>query len=131
MRWTTFRYGYLRSTEQFDDKDNLFSGDDYTPDVMAREVYTALQALDSDHLQKFFFFDDSEEEYSCPHCLAGRTETDDEREFVQFTGPDSMQCILCLSSYSVAEYKQAIIDYFGYLDPKDQDRVKKRLDDIP
>jgi hypothetical protein len=131
VRWTTFRNDYLRSTEQFDDKDNLFSGDDYTPDVMAREVHTALQALDSDHLQEFFIFDDSEEAYRCPHCLAGRNESDDEREFVQFAGSDRMQCILCLSSYTVAEYKQAIIDYFGYLDPKDQDRVKKRLDDIP
>ena len=73
----------------------------------------------------------SEEAYRCPHCLAGRNESDDEREFVQFTGSDSMQCILCLSSYTVAEYKQAIIDYFGYLDPKDRDGVKKRLDDIP
>jgi hypothetical protein len=30
VRWTTFRHEYLRSTEQYDDKDNLFSGDDCT-----------------------------------------------------------------------------------------------------
>src|SRR6266850_100034 len=54
VRWTTFRNEYLRSTEQYHDKDNLISGDDYTPDVMTSEVKTALQALDSDHLKEFF-----------------------------------------------------------------------------
>ncbi len=130
VRWTTFRREYLRSTEQYDDKDNLFGGDDYTPDVMTSEVKTALQALDSHHLKEFFFFDDSKDAYRCPHCLAGRNESDDEREFVQFAGPDSMQCIVCLSSCSVADYKKAIIDYFGYLDPKDQASIKKELDEL-
>jgi hypothetical protein len=130
VRWTTFRYEYLRSTEQYDDKDNLFSGDDYTSDVMASEANTALQALDSQYLKQFYFFDDSESAYRCPHCLEGRNQSDDEREFVQFTGPDDMQCIVCLSSYSVADYKKAIIAYFGYLDPKDQDRIKKKLDEL-
>jgi len=101
-----------------------------SPDVMTSEVKTALQALDSDHLKEFFFFDDSKRAYRCPHCLAGRNQSDDEREFVQFAGPNNMQCIVCLSSYSVADYKQAIIDYFGYLDPKDQNDIKKQLDEI-
>jgi hypothetical protein len=131
VRWTTFRYEYLRSTEQYDDKDNLFSGDDYTSDVMASESNTALQALDSQCLKQFYFFDNSKNAYRCPHCLEGRNESDDEREFVQFAGPDNMQCIVCLSSYSVADYKKAIIDYFGYLDPKDQDGIKKELDELP
>ena len=39
-----------------------------------------------------------------------------------------MQCFVCLSSYSVADYKQAIIDYFGYLDPKDQASIKEELE---
>jgi hypothetical protein len=130
VRWTIFRYEYLRSTEQYDDKDNLFSGDDYTFDVMGSEANTALQALDSQCLKQFYFFDDSKNAYRCPHCLEGRNESDDEREFVQFAGPDNMQCIVCLSSYSVADYKKAIIDYFGYLDPKDQDGIKKELDEL-
>jgi hypothetical protein len=130
VRLTTFRYEYLRSTEQYDDRDNLFSGDDYTPDVMTSEVKTALQALDSHHLKEFFFFDDAKDAYRCPHCLEGRSQSDDEREFVQFIGPDSMQCIVCLSNYSVADYKKAIIEYFGYLDPKDQDSIKKELDEL-
>src|SRR5262249_5053871 len=103
VRWTTFRYEYLRSTGQYDDNENLFSGDDYTPDVMTSEVKTALQALDSHHLKEFFFFDDAKDAYRCPHCLEGRSQSDDEREFVQFIGPDSMQCIVCLSNYSVAD----------------------------
>ena len=41
-----------------------------------------------------------------------------------------MQCVVCLSSYSVADYKKAIIDYFGYLDPKEQDDIKKQLDEL-
>jgi hypothetical protein len=130
IRWTTFRHEYLRSTEHYDDKDNLFSGDDYTPDVMTSEVKAAMQALDSHHLKEFFFFDNSKTAYRCPHCLAGRNQSDDEREFVQFAGPDSMQCIVCLFSYSVADYKTAIIDYFGYLDPKDQASIEKELDEL-
>ncbi len=129
IRWTTFRYNYLRSTEQYDDRDNLFSGDDYTPDVMTSEVNTALQVLDSQHLKEFLFFDDTKGAYRCPHCLEGRNQSDDEREFVQLTGPDSLQCIICLSKYSVADYKQAIIDYFGYLDPKDREKINKELDE--
>lgn len=129
VRWTTFRYDYIRSTEQYHDKDNLFTGDDYTRDVMTSEVNTVLQALDSDHLKEFFFFDDAKEAYRCPHCLEGRN-TDDESEFVQLAGRDRMQCVACLSSYSVAEYKQAIIDYFGYLGPEEQDRIRKELDEL-
>ena len=115
------------------DKDNLISGDDYTPDVMTSEVKTALQALHPHHLKEFLFFDVSKNAHRCPHCLAGRNQSedeDDECEFVQFTGPDTMQCIVCLSSYSVAFYKKAIIDYFGYLDPKEQDDIKKELNEI-
>jgi hypothetical protein len=130
VRWTMFRHEYLRSTEHYEDKDNLFNGDDYTPDVMTSEVKTALQALDSHHLKEFLFFDDSSNAYRCPNCLEGRNQSDDESEFVQLTGPDSMQCIVCLSSYSVADYKQAIIEYFGYLDPKDQADIKKELDEL-
>lgn len=127
-RWTVFRNDYLRSTEQYDDKDNLFTGDDYTNDVMTSEVLAVLQALESQDLKKFFFFDNSKAAYRCPHCLEGRNQSDDEREFVQFAGPDKMQCFVCLSSYSVADYKQAIIDYFGYLDPKDQASIKEELE---
>jgi hypothetical protein len=130
IRWTTFRHGYLRSTEQYDDKGPRFYEDDYTPDVMTSEVKTALQVLDSHHLKEFLYFDDTREVYRCPNCLDERSKhADDEREFVQLTGPDSLQCIVCLSNYSVPDYKQAIIDYFGYLAPKDQEKIKKEMDE--
>jgi hypothetical protein len=130
IRWTTFRCEYLQSTGRYHDADNLFSGGDYTSDVMASEVKTALQALDSRLLKEFFFFDDAKKAYRCPHCLEERNQSDDEHEFVQFVGPDSMQCIVCLSNYSVADYKGAIIEYFGYLGAKDQDATKMELDKL-
>jgi hypothetical protein len=130
VRWTTFRYEYLSSTEQYDVKDNLFGGDDVRHDVMTSEVKTALEALDSHHLKEFFFFDDTRSAHRCPHCLHGRERSDDECKFVQLIGPDNMQCIVCLSNYSVVDYKKAIIDYFGYLDPKEQDEIKKELDEL-
>jgi hypothetical protein len=130
VRWTTFRYDYLRSTEQFDDKDSLFTGDDYTPDVMIGEVNTALQALDPDLLEEFFGFDESKPAHRCPHCLHGRNQSDDECEFVQMTEAGRFKCIVCTSDYAVADYKQAIIDYFGYLDPKDQESIKKEMDEL-
>jgi hypothetical protein len=130
IRWTTFREGYLRSTEQYDDKDPRFYEDDYTGDVMTSEVSTVLQVLDSYHLKEFLYFDDTKEVYRCPKCLEGRSKhSDDECEFVQLTRPDSLQCVVCPSNYSVADYKQAIIDYFGYLDPKDQEKIKKEMDE--
>jgi len=131
VRWTIFRAKYLRSTEHYHDADNILDGDDYVPDVMTSEVNTALHALDSHHLKEFFFFDDSKDAYRCPHCLKGRNQSDDESVFAQFVEPDNMQCVVCLSSYSVAGYKKAIIDYFGYLDRNDLDRIKIELDGLP
>jgi hypothetical protein len=128
-RWTIFRYNHLRSTGQYDDKENLVSGDDYTPDVMTSEINVALEALDSRNIKEFFFFDDTKAAYRCPHCLEGRNQSDDECEFVQVSGPDSLQCIVCMTSYSVADYKQAIVSYFGYLDAQDQERIKKEVDE--
>jgi hypothetical protein len=42
--------------------------------------------LDSQRLKEFLFFDDTKGAYRCPHCLEGRNQSDDEREFVQLTG---------------------------------------------
>lgn len=130
VRWTTFRYEYIRSMGYYHDEEGLFTGDDYTPNVMAIEVNTALRALDRRHLKEFFFFDPSKPVHDCPHCLEGRSDSDHDCEFVQRVASDSMQCIVCLSTYSVAEYKKAVIGCFGYLDPAGLEAVKGRLKKI-
>ena len=98
--------------------------------MITGEVNTALQVLESHHLKEFLDFDNAKEVYRCPNCLANRSKwSDDEREFVQLVASDRLQCVVCLSNYSIADYKQAIVDYFGYLDSKDQERIKKEMDE--
>jgi hypothetical protein len=129
IRWVTFRHSYLRTTEQYVDEDPRWYEDEYKNDVITNEINTALQVLDPNDLKEFLYFDDKKAVYRCPSCLAQRSKwSDDEREFIQVTALDNLQCIVCLTNYSIADYKQAIIDYFGYLDQKEQESIKKELD---
>lgn len=127
-RWNTFRNQYLISTEEYHDKENLFTGEDYTTNVMIAETRAVINELEADDLKKFLYFDKGRPSYRCPYCLAKREGIDDECEFAQLTANTTMRCVVCLSSYSIDEYKEEIIKYFGYLDEKDQMHIKEELE---
>jgi hypothetical protein len=98
--------------------------------VIISEVSAALRALDPPHRKEFFFLDDAKKIYSCPRCLEGHKHLDNDCEFVQLIGPDSMQCIICQSNYSMADYKRAILDYYAFLDPEEQAEIREELDEL-
>ncbi len=126
-RWCEFRLDYIISTEEYHDKENLFTGDDYTTDLMISEVNTAFLELDEFQIKEFFYYDSRKDFYRCPHCLSKRENSDNECGFVQFNKDRDLVCFLCLYTYNIEEYKQEIIDYFGYMDENEIDKIKSEL----
>ncbi|WP_018264010.1 hypothetical protein [Methylobacterium sp. WSM2598] len=125
--WNKFRYDYLIATEEYHDKDAIFTGDDFTTDVMISEVTAALHLLEPKQLREFFGYRESKPVFRCPCCLARRSQSDDECEFVQMTSTKQMVCFVCLSSYAVEEYRERMIEHFGYLGEEEQREIAAEL----
>ncbi len=70
--WVGFRTKYLKSTEEYSDKEGLFSGDDYTHDCICREINAALNELSSRHRKLYFQYDQRKKRLECPRCLEVR-----------------------------------------------------------
>jgi hypothetical protein len=134
--WIAFRRGANSSDPASSDAMSIIFEDDledHSNDVICREVEAALHELEPKHAKAFFGYDSRKASFRCPTCLERRTGwTDREWEFMQVQKDKSLFCVSCLTRLSAAEYKSAIIAFFGYLDDAEQQEIAADLErDFP
>lgn len=119
--WVEFRTKYLNSTGEYWDKEEIFTGDNYTHDKIAREIDAALNNLKPQYAKLYFGYDRRKRGLRCPKCLELRSGGEDQEwEFAQKQADGTIKCIACLSVYTKDEYEKQMIEYFGYLDAAEQ-----------
>ncbi len=127
--WVTFRREYLQFTEEYSDKDLMYTGDDYTNDKICSELDAAIEELPNKITKRMFGYNKKQKPLRCPTCLERRN-GDDEWSFAQIQRNDQIiRCAACLSTFNFGEYKTKIIDYFGYLGEIEQHEIEKELDE--
>lgn len=130
QRWVEFRKRYLASTGAYSDDDIIFDGEDHSHDRLTEEIAAAFDELSPQEVKKFFHYDAHKRGYRCPKCLELRTSgSDREWPFAQKRKDGHIECVACMTAYTVAEYKEAIQEFFGYLDKNERQEIAKELEE--
>lgn len=81
--WVNFRRQYLDSTEEYADKEGIYTGNDYTNNQICRELSAAIAEVSPSTSRTIFGYDQRKKSLSCPTCLEQRADTDEEWQFAQ------------------------------------------------
>jgi hypothetical protein len=121
--WILFRKRYLDSTEEYADKEGIYTGDDYTNNRICSELDAALAEVSPAIAKTIFRYDKKKKSFSCPGCLEQRADTDEEWRFAQIRDDKTIRCAACLSVFTLDEYKKKIVQYFSYLGEDEQAEI--------